>query len=47
MIERNKRNKVCYNRSRNYENVDTDLRSALNSGKQLVSYESTNDEFEG
>jgi hypothetical protein len=34
-------------RSKDYVDVDLDLRSHLNSGKQLVNYSSTNDEFEG
>lgn len=47
MIERNKKNKVGYNRSRDYVDVDSDIRSQVQKGKQLTSYSSTNDEFEG
>ncbi len=47
MIERNKRNKVGYSRSKDYVDVDLDLRSQLGKGKKLVSYSSSNDAFEG
>jgi hypothetical protein len=33
-------------RSRNYTDLDSDLRSQLAKGKQLVSYHSTNEELE-
>ena len=35
------------NRSRDYIDVDSDLRTQLSKGKNLISYNSTNDEFEG
>ncbi len=47
MIERNKRNKVGYSRSKDYVDVDLDLRSQLFKGKKLVSYFSNNNQFEG
>ena len=35
------------NRRNNYTDVDSDLRTELSKGKNLISYNSTNDEFEG
>ena len=34
-------------RSQDYTGVDVEVRNALNAGKKLISYNSTNDEFEG
>ena len=35
------------NRNRDYVDIDIDLRAQIQKGKQLASYSSTNDEFEG
>ena len=42
-----KRTRPGANRSKDYVDVDSDLRAQLQKGKQLVSYQSTNDEFQG
>lgn len=47
MIDKLKKNRIGYNRQNNYTDIDLDLRYLLQKGKQLVSYQSTNDTFEG
>jgi hypothetical protein len=50
IIDQIKRTRPGANRSKDYVDVDLDLRAKLNSGgsgKKLISYSSTNDEFEG
>ena len=47
IFEKIKKSRPGYNRSNNYTDIDSDLRVQLNSGKKLVSYNSTNDGFEG
>jgi hypothetical protein len=45
MIDRLKKNRIGYNRSNNYIDIDLDLRAQLQKGKQVVSYQSSNDEL--
>jgi hypothetical protein len=49
IIDSIKRTRPGASRSKDYVDVDLDLRAQLNSGsgKKLISYSSTNDEFEG
>jgi len=47
IIDQIKKTRPGASRAKDYVDVDLDLRSHLNSGKKLVNYNSTNDEFEG
>ena len=47
IIDQIKKTRPGYNRSKDYTDIDLDIRNALNSGKKLVNYSSTNDEFQG
>jgi hypothetical protein len=46
IIDQIKKTRPGYDRSKDYTNVDLDIRNVLNAGKKLVSYNSTNDEFQ-
>jgi hypothetical protein len=47
ILDQIKRSRPGARRSKDYVDADLDLRAQLNSGKKLVNYNSTNDEFEG
>jgi hypothetical protein len=47
IIDSIKRTRPGASRAKDYVDVDLDLRSQLAKGKQLVSYQSDNDQFEG
>lgn len=47
IIDQIKKTRPGANRQNNYTDVDIDVRSHLSSGKKLISYCSTNDEFQG
>ena len=47
IFEKIKKSRPGANRSNNYTDIDLDLKAQLQKGKQLVSYQSSNDEFEG
>jgi hypothetical protein len=47
IIDQIKKTRPGANRSRDYIDVDSDLRTQLSKGKNLISYNSSNDEFEG